>query len=117
VEVNLGGKYIITTAGLSYSEQINLWRKRWLRLNNLGRFAHALILATNNFMLGVSTMDKKRAIINPAKCDRRPGCPAHRICPANAIEKTDDNGWYVGADCTGCGKCIRVCPMKAILLV
>lgn len=62
-------------------------------------------------------MAKKRAVINTNKCDKKPGCPANKICPAKAIERNEDNGWYIGTDCTGCGKCIKVCPMKAIELL
>ncbi|MDW7674296.1 MAG: ferredoxin [Bacillota bacterium] len=57
---------------------------------------------------------KKRGVIDPAKCDNKPGCAANKICPVNAIEKNDDDRWYIGVDCTGCEKCSKVCQMKAI---
>ena len=62
--------------------------------------------------------------IDPARCDRRPGCPARRVCPRGAITPVaggapnGSDGYTVETEkCTGCGACIRVCPMSAIRFV
>lgn len=53
--------------------------------------------------------------IDQLRCDRQPGCPARRACPQGAIVRSETRGWVVVTErCTGCGACIRVCPMQAI---
>lgn len=63
----------------------------------------------------------KKAILDQKKCDHSPFCPVKRVCPVNAV--TQKTGLFsaefpvVDADkCTGCGKCIRVCPHGAMSL-
>ena len=52
--------------------------------------------------------------IDLKRCDNSPFCPAKRVCPNGAIKPvlggyaTDEN------KCSGCGVCIRVCPMGAV---
>lgn len=63
----------------------------------------------------------KKAVMNAAKCDHSPFCPVKRVCPVGAV--TQKAGLF-GAEvpvidpdkCTGCGKCVRVCPHGAIAL-
>ncbi len=63
-------------------------------------------------------MLEQRAVIDPGKCDRSPGCPAKKVCPADAIEQEDyDDPYFVNSYCQGCGKCVELCPQKAIKLV
>jgi Fe-S-cluster-containing hydrogenase component 2 len=57
--------------------------------------------------------------IDPILCDQQPGCPARRVCPARAIYRVESAGrpgpWAIDPElCTGCGACVRVCPMSAI---
>lgn len=63
----------------------------------------------------------KKAMLDQKKCDHSPFCPVKRVCPVNAV--TQKKGLFSGefpvvdADkCTGCGKCIRVCPHGAMSL-
>ncbi len=61
------------------------------------------------------------ASIDQTRCDRQPGCPASRVCPRGAVVPIAASapgarhGWTIDEKrCTGCGVCIRVCPMAAI---
>lgn len=56
----------------------------------------------------------KKAIIDPIKCDNSPFCPVRRICPVKAVERKERHFEVNASLCTGCGKCVRVCPMKAV---
>lgn len=61
----------------------------------------------------------KKAVISNDKCDHSPFCASKRICPVQAItQKTSlfrAEVPVINADaCIGCGKCVRVCPHKAI---
>jgi Fe-S-cluster-containing hydrogenase component 2 len=52
--------------------------------------------------------------IDQSRCDRRPGCPARQVCPQGAIIP-DEQGYTVLEErCTGCGVCMRVCPLNAV---
>lgn len=52
--------------------------------------------------------------IDQYRCDRQPGCPARMVCPQAAIV-SHDGGYTVREDrCTGCGVCLRACPMNAL---
>ncbi|PKM82670.1 MAG: 4Fe-4S ferredoxin [Firmicutes bacterium HGW-Firmicutes-14] len=69
-------------------------------------------------LTGVIVVSVKRAVIDTKKCDKSPGCPARRICPADAIEREESNEpYFVNAYCQGCGKCINFCPRRAISMV
>lgn len=60
----------------------------------------------------------QRAVIDPQRCDSSPGCPAKRVCPAQAIEREEDGDpYFVNSYCQGCGKCVVYCPQKAIKMV
>jgi len=60
----------------------------------------------------------KKAIIKEIACDKSPFCPAKRVCPVNAIyRKGFTRPFKVDAEtCIGCGKCINVCPQRAIIM-
>ncbi len=66
---------------------------------------------------------KKVAYIDPASCDRSPGCPAIKICPAQAIahERIGMFSYDISVvdqdKCTGCAKCLNFCPGGAIKMV
>ncbi len=64
----------------------------------------------------------KKAYVDPNICDRSPMCPAKRICPIGAITQESKGFFSTGPaivdeeKCIGCGKCIQVCPRRAIVM-
>lgn len=64
----------------------------------------------------------KKAVINKDRCDKSPFCPVKRICPVGAVKQNvklfkADTPVIDHEKCIGCGKCVRVCPMKAVKMV
>ena len=64
----------------------------------------------------------KKAVIDTSRCDRSPFCPVKRICPVNAV--TQEGGFFRSEapvvdkeKCIGCGKCVAVCPMRAVKMM
>lgn len=64
------------------------------------------------------------AKIDAALCDRSPTCPVRRHCPTGAVIPREGGsypgaaGWIVDEDrCTGCGVCVRACPMRAVTMI
>jgi Fe-S-cluster-containing hydrogenase component 2 len=63
----------------------------------------------------------KKAFINASRCDQSPFCPVKRVCPVGAV--TQEAGFMrastpvINEDkCTGCGLCVRYCPMGAVTM-
>jgi len=52
------------------------------------------------------------------RCPQNHRCPAIKVCPVNAIEQQGNSAPTIKKDlCIDCGKCIRFCPMGALVLV
>ena len=50
------------------------------------------------------------------KCPQNHACPSVRVCPFGALTQNGYNAPIVDeAKCTKCGKCVKFCPMKAIV--
>lgn len=56
---------------------------------------------------------KKQAVIIYERCKNCEVCEPQEKCPAYAIVKEDDE-YYVGPSCQGCGYCRKFCPYNAI---
>lgn len=55
--------------------------------------------------------------INLNRCPQNHPCPAVRVCPVNALSQKGFSAPEPDNDkCVRCGKCVKFCPMKAIVL-
>lgn len=58
------------------------------------------------------------AIIDPARCPQNHPCPIVPACPAKAVTQQGDGAPEIDVyQCTGCGKCARMCPAGAFTIV
>ena len=63
-----------------------------------------------------SNADKKLVVVK-ARCPQNHQLPSVRICPTNALTQKGYQAPSVDMDkCIKCGKCVRFCPMGAIVL-
>lgn len=52
------------------------------------------------------------------KCPSNHQCPAIRVCPVGALTQKGFHAPIIDEEkCTKCGKCTKVCPMRALVLV
>ena len=55
--------------------------------------------------------------INKKRCPQNHRCPAVQVCPVDALNQDGFAAPTVDSDaCVMCGKCVRFCPMNAIVL-
>ena len=61
--------------------------------------------------------DKLSLKVKTARCPQNHPCPSVRVCPVKALTQ---NGFHApdvdDAVCVKCGKCVRFCPMGALVL-
>lgn len=51
------------------------------------------------------------------KCPQDHRCPALRVCPVGALKQVgNDLPTVDNSLCIECGKCVRFCPMNALVL-
>lgn len=49
------------------------------------------------------------------RCPQNHSCPSVNICPVGALKQNGFAAPTVDEEkCTGCGKCVRFCPMGAL---
>lgn len=58
----------------------------------------------------------KRALIRPETCVGCPDCFVRAVCDRNAVirEMPEDKPWIDFYRCSGCMKCMPVCPSGAV---
>ncbi len=62
-------------------------------------------------------MEKILKVIE-SHCPQNHKCPAVEVCPVGALEQKGFSAPTVRKGmCVGCGKCTRVCPKAALILV
>ena len=53
--------------------------------------------------------------VQAAYCPQNHPCPSVRVCPFGALSQNGYAAPVVDEEkCTGCGKCVRFCPLGAI---
>lgn len=59
----------------------------------------------------------KKLMVKKARCPQNHACPSVRVCAAGALTQ---NGYAApkvdNEKCTRCGRCVRYCPMRALVL-
>jgi Dissimilatory sulfite reductase (desulfoviridin), alpha and beta subunits len=62
-------------------------------------------------------MSKKLKVLLD-RCPQNHSCPSVRICPVDALkQKSRQSAPEVDTDkCIACGKCVKLCPKKALVL-
>jgi len=63
--------------------------------------------------------DKKDMIlsVNELRCPQNHPCPSVRVCPVGALSQNGYDAPIVDMEkCIKCGKCVRFCPMRALVL-
>lgn len=55
--------------------------------------------------------------VKKARCPQNHSCPAVRVCPVEALTQKGYEAPSVDMNkCIKCGKCVRYCPMGALVL-
>lgn len=55
--------------------------------------------------------------VNKSKCPQNHRCPAVSVCPVGALSQKSVEAPSVDPElCTACGKCVRFCPMQALII-
>jgi len=56
-------------------------------------------------------------VVKKERCPQNHPCPSVRVCPVDALTQKGHNAPEVDMDkCIKCGKCVKFCPMKALVL-
>lgn len=59
--------------------------------------------------------DKTLTIRKP-RCPQNHACPSVRVCPVGALTQKGFSAPSIdGNKCVKCGKCVKTCPMKALV--
>ena len=61
--------------------------------------------------------EDKKLVVVVENCPQNHKCPCIKICPVEALSQDGFNAPVVDEEeCIKCGKCIKFCPMKALVL-
>lgn len=56
-------------------------------------------------------------VIKTSRCPQNHPCPSVRVCPVGALSQKGNAAPVVNMDqCIKCGKCVKFCPMRALVL-
>ena len=64
-------------------------------------------------------MDKSNQslVVKKNRCPQNHPCPSVRVCPAGALKQKGFDAPTVDmGKCIKCGKCVKFCPMRALVL-
>jgi len=61
-------------------------------------------------------LSNKKLAVKISRCPQNHSCPAVRVCPVDALTQNKFKAPNINLDkCIKCGKCVKACPMRAIL--
>ncbi len=61
--------------------------------------------------------ENARLVVKIERCPQNHPCPSIRVCPANALTQKGFSAPEVDQEkCVKCGKCVRYCPKRALVL-
>ena len=59
----------------------------------------------------------KQLIVKKERCPQNHPCPSIRVCPTKALSQVGYKAPEVDQEkCIQCGKCVKFCPMRALVL-
>ncbi|MGE4483902.1 MAG: 4Fe-4S binding protein [Oscillospiraceae bacterium] len=59
----------------------------------------------------------KTLSVKKARCPQNHPCPSVRVCPVGALKQNGYSAPTIDqSKCIKCGKCVRSCPMRALVL-
>ena len=62
-------------------------------------------------------INDKKLNVKTTRCPQNHPCPAIPVCPVSALSQTGFAAPTVDMDlCIKCGKCVKFCPMNALVL-
>lgn len=61
--------------------------------------------------------NEKSLTVNTSRCPQNHPCPSIKVCPVGALSQKGFKAPDIdSAKCIKCGKCVKFCPMKALVL-
>ena len=61
--------------------------------------------------------ENAKLVVKVQRCPQNHPCPSLRVCPTNALMQKGFGAPEVDQEkCIACGKCVRYCPMGALVL-
>jgi len=79
----------------------------------------------SNGFFGFSNKDEKNTkdhkdqslVVKTSRCPQNHPCPSVKVCPVGALSQKGYQAPAVDMDkCIKCGKCVKFCPMRALVL-
>jgi len=72
---------------------------------------------SNNNGVETKNIKDKLLVVKTNRCPQNHPCPSVKVCPVNALSQKGYNAPIVDMDkCIKCGKCVKFCPMRALVL-
>lgn len=61
--------------------------------------------------------NKRNLVVKIARCPQNHPCPSVNVCPVGALSQINYEAHHVDMDkCIKCEKCVKYCPMNALIL-